>query len=95
MPVDSLAVSCLRRRDEAGYEYNWDSVQRPIRFDLCGYFSAIELRHHKVNEDKIRPEAARRFQRAHSVIFLTDNVLTSLLQNPTRALTKARIIVHD
>jgi hypothetical protein len=70
-------------------------VQRPIRFDLRGHFSAIELRHHKVNEDEVRPEAARRFQRARGVIFFTDDVMPGLLQNQTRALTKTRIIVHD
>jgi len=95
MPIDSLTISCFVARNEAGYEYNWHSVQRPIRFDLCVHFSAVQLRHYKIQEDKIRPEAARRFQAAGCVIFFTDDVLSGLLQNQPRALTKPRIIVHD
>jgi len=68
MPVDSLTISCFVARNEAGYEYNWHSVQRPIGFDLCGHFSAIKLRHYKIKEDQIRPEAACRFHRTRCVI---------------------------
>src|SRR6266481_1534159 len=95
MAVDALAVFCLRGRDEASHEYNGHSVQRPIRLDLCGYFSAVQLRHHKIQEYKIRPEAARRSHSAGCVVFLADDVMTRLLQNQMRALTKTRIIVYD
>lgn len=95
MSVDSLTISCFVARNEAGYEYNWHSVQRPIGFDLCGHFSAIKLRHYKIQEDQIRPEAACRFHRTRCVIFFTDDVLAGFLQNQTRAVTKTRIIVHD
>jgi len=66
-------------RNEAGYEYNWHSEQRPIGFDLCGHFSAIKLRHYKIKEDQIRPEAACRFHRTRCVIFFTDDVLARIL----------------
>jgi hypothetical protein len=95
MPVDSLTISRLIVGNETGYEYNRHSVQRPIPFDLCGHFCAIKLRHHKIKQDKIGPEAACGFHRAGCVVFFTDDVLSGLLQNQMGVVTETWIIVDD
>jgi len=73
-------------RNEAGYEYNWHSEQRPIGFDLCGHFSAIKLRHYKIRRIRSGLKLRAVSTALAAFILFTDDVLAGFLCKIRRAL---------